>query len=72
MVWNAVNQTVATRGMLLNNTQNIPRIAQLHTKLLGSRTEIPIGSSIIFRNSSCMWSPRMALVSFTSVLAGRS
>jgi hypothetical protein len=32
MVRNAMNQTVGTRGMLLKNTQNIPRIAQLHTK----------------------------------------
>jgi hypothetical protein len=35
IVWNATNQTVAARGMFLNNTQNIPQIAQLHTKLLG-------------------------------------
>jgi hypothetical protein len=41
-VRNAVNQTVATWGMFLNNTQNIPQIAQLHTKLLGSRTQISI------------------------------
>jgi hypothetical protein len=36
MVHNAANQIVASRGMLLNSTQNLPRIAQLHTKLLGS------------------------------------
>jgi hypothetical protein len=72
MVRNATNQIVAARDMLLNNTQNLPLIAQLHTKLLGSHTQISIRSSIIFINSSCMWSPRMALVSFTSFLAGRS